>query len=188
MPRKKEYNEDLVVEKAMQLFWANGYRNTSARMLEKSMGINRFSIYSSFENKEGVLLASVKQYKNLIKKELLDALTEGPRNIEQIKTFFYNFLHFTKDKNRYKGCLLINTANELTDDIPENVALEIVRFSEEILNAFIYIIAAEKDKSPDIVAKEANYFFVALQGVMLTSKTVNMEQIDNYIEMTFRQG
>ena len=187
MPRHKAYNEEFVAEKAMQLFWANGYRNTSARMLEKGMGINRFSIYSSFEDKEGVLLASVIQYKSLIKKELLDPLTEGPKIIQQIQTFFYNFLHFTKEKNRFKGCLLINTANELADDIPEKVAVEIVRFSEEILNAFKHIIAAEKGKPTDLVAKEANYLFVALQGLMLTSKTVSQEQMDNYIEMTFRQ-
>ncbi|MFT6198038.1 MAG: hypothetical protein ACJAXY_002382, partial [Nonlabens sp.] len=29
MARKKEYNENEVVEKAMQLFWCNGYETTS---------------------------------------------------------------------------------------------------------------------------------------------------------------
>jgi hypothetical protein len=37
-----------VIEKAMSLFWRNGYQNTSVRMLE-GMGINQFSIYASFE-------------------------------------------------------------------------------------------------------------------------------------------
>jgi AcrR family transcriptional regulator len=43
-----------VIEKAMSLFWRNGYQNTSVRMLEKEMGINQFSIYASFGNKHGV--------------------------------------------------------------------------------------------------------------------------------------
>ena len=56
MARKKEYIEDEVIEKAMALFWRNGYETTSIQMLEKEMGINKFSIYSSFGNKEGVFI------------------------------------------------------------------------------------------------------------------------------------
>ncbi|GAK75996.1 transcriptional regulator [Nonlabens ulvanivorans] len=55
MARKKEYIESEVIEKAMTLFWRNGYENTSMQMLEKEMGINKFSIYSSFGSKHGVL-------------------------------------------------------------------------------------------------------------------------------------
>ena len=51
MPREKQYKEEEVIEKAMGLFWKNGYRNTSLRMLSKEMGINQFSINASFGNK-----------------------------------------------------------------------------------------------------------------------------------------
>jgi AcrR family transcriptional regulator len=55
-----------VIEKAMSLFWRNGYQNTSVRMLEKEMGINQFSIYASFGNKHGVFVESLKCYKTKI--------------------------------------------------------------------------------------------------------------------------
>jgi TetR/AcrR family transcriptional regulator, transcriptional repressor for nem operon len=48
MPRTKSYNENEVLERAMNVFWSNGYEATSVRLLEKEMGINQFSIYSSF--------------------------------------------------------------------------------------------------------------------------------------------
>jgi TetR/AcrR family transcriptional repressor of nem operon len=35
MARKKEYIEDEVIEKAMNLFWKNGYVTSSMQMLEK---------------------------------------------------------------------------------------------------------------------------------------------------------
>ena len=63
MARKKAYREDLVIEKAMNLFWRNGYEGTSMQMLEKEMGINKFSIYSSFGSKNGVFLESIACYK-----------------------------------------------------------------------------------------------------------------------------
>ena len=60
MVENKKYNEQEVVEKAMNLFWKNGYEGTSMQMLEKEMGINKFSIYASFGNKHGLFLESLK--------------------------------------------------------------------------------------------------------------------------------
>jgi len=77
MARTKAYIEDEVIDKALQLFWRNGYDTTSVRMLEKEMGINQFSIYASFKNKQGVFLESIKCYKKKIKEELLDKLNES---------------------------------------------------------------------------------------------------------------
>jgi len=37
MPRVKNYNEQEVLEKAMNLFWKNGYETTSMQQLEKEM-------------------------------------------------------------------------------------------------------------------------------------------------------
>ena len=59
MARKKEYIEEEVIDKAMHLFWKKGYENTSMKMLEKEMGINKFSIYSSFGNKDGVFIECI---------------------------------------------------------------------------------------------------------------------------------
>ena len=56
MARRKNYIEEEVIEKAMTLFWRNGYETTSMHMLEQEMGINKFSIYSSFGSKQGVFL------------------------------------------------------------------------------------------------------------------------------------
>jgi AcrR family transcriptional regulator len=67
MARKKEYQEDLVLEKAMHTFWANGFENTSLRILEKDMGINQFSIYSSFGSKQGLFIEVLKKHKGFVK-------------------------------------------------------------------------------------------------------------------------
>jgi len=52
MPRNKTNDDDLVLEKAMNVFWVHGYEGTSVRLLEKEMGINQFSMYASFKNKK----------------------------------------------------------------------------------------------------------------------------------------
>jgi len=185
MPRQKKYDEAIVAEKAMRLFWSNGYHTTSTRMLEKEMGINLFSIYSSFQNKDGVFLASIKCYKNLIRQKLLNPLANKPKTIATLKGFFYDFLNFTKEQKKYKGCLLINTANELGEDMTESISKEISSFSEEIRLQISSILNEVLPKNETILTSKTNYIFVALQGVSLTAKALNKEQIDDYIEMTF---
>jgi len=52
MARKKMFDDNDVIEKATALFWQRGYENTSMSQLESAMGINKFSIYASFESKK----------------------------------------------------------------------------------------------------------------------------------------
>ena len=89
MSRKKQYIEAEVLDKAMRLFWRNGYENTSMQMLEKEMGINKFSIYSSFGSKHGVFLKSLESY-NQKTRSMFNKLKQGEGGIEDIKTFFYD--------------------------------------------------------------------------------------------------
>ena len=185
MPRQKNYDKTVVTDKAMRLFWSNGYHTTSTRMLEKEMGINLFSIYSSFQNKDGVFLASVKCYKELIRQQLLIPLAKKPKNVATLKGFFYDFLNFTKEQKTYRGCLLINTANELGTDMKEAIAKEITSFSEEIRSQISLILSQNQSTKDADLVRQTNYIFVALQGVSLTAKALNKAQIDDYIEMTF---
>ena len=86
MARKKEYKEEEVIENAMYLFWQNGYENTSMKMLEQEMGINKFSIYSSFGSKHGLFLESLKCYNSKIKK-IFEKLKNASNGVEDIKEF-----------------------------------------------------------------------------------------------------
>lgn len=185
MPRNKSYNEKEVAMKAMRLFWSNGYRATSTRNLQNEMGINLFSIYSSFKNKDGVFLESIKCYKELLRQNLLKPLAQKPKNVIALKCFFYDFLRFTKNKGVYRGCFLINTANELGHGMSIDISNQIGDFSKEI-RAYIYeVLSYNTQESIEDLERKTNYLFVALQGVSLSAKALTKKQIDDYIEFTF---
>ena len=185
MPRQKEYNEKEVIEKAMYLFWRNGYENTSTRMLEKEMGINQFSIYSSFGNKQGVLIESIKCYKNKIK-EISDKLKESKEAVEGIKQYFYDFIEFTKEDEHNKGCLLINTANELGIDGDPLVLDEIIDFMNDLITLFVGNLKINISKNEKTILKQANYLIISITGLSVASKVFSEEQLHDYIETTFK--
>lgn len=187
MPRKKKYNEDEVAEKAMHLLWKNGISNTSMRMLEHEMGINQFSIYSSFGDKQGLVLESMKCYRNKISNDLLAPLKSSNKGVEDIKTYFLNFIDFSKDLDSNKGCFMTNTVSEFGSKIDSFLKIEINRYATKVKNAFIEklrINTSEGYNEKEIVRK-ANYLMVALQGISAASQILDEQSLIDFIDITF---
>jgi TetR/AcrR family transcriptional repressor of nem operon len=184
MARKKQYIEEEVIEKAMVLFWRNGFETTSVRMLEKEMGINQFSIYSSFGNKEGVFLESMKCYKKKVQKELIDKLLASKDGILAIEQYFHNFIEFSRDTDQNKGCLLTNTVNELGQNADKVILDGILKFASNVKAAFIEKLKEDASKSEELIQKQANYLMVSLQGLSVASKMFTKEQLDDFIVTT----
>ena len=62
MGRKKNYNRDKLIEKAMKIFRINGFAGTSTQMLVEGLGDNRFSLYAEFGSKQELFDAALERY------------------------------------------------------------------------------------------------------------------------------
>lgn len=186
MARKKAYNEEEVIEKATELFWNKGFEMTSMRSLEQAMGINKFSIYSSFGSKQGVFLKSIKCYINKTH-AITDKLKTSLKGTEAIKDFFYDFLEFSKNNNNGKGCLLTNTSGELGVDGDKEIMSEIYLFANNLKSIFIEKLKSDKSKDEKLIIKQANYLLIAKQGLSNASKVFEQQILEDFIEMSFEK-
>ncbi|KAA2299393.1 helix-turn-helix transcriptional regulator, partial [Clostridioides difficile] len=66
MARGKEFEESVVLDKAMRLFWEQGYEKTSMTDLVNHMGIHRKSLYDTFGDKHTLFLKAVDLYDHKI--------------------------------------------------------------------------------------------------------------------------
>ena len=64
MPRSEVFNRDEVLEKAKNVFWLKGYNATSMQDLVNATGLNRSSIYNSFESKLNLYKLTLEKYQN----------------------------------------------------------------------------------------------------------------------------
>ncbi len=184
MARKKQYIEEEVIDKAMHLFWRNGYENTSMQMLEKEMGINKFSIYSSFGNKHGLFLESLKSYKSKIA-GIFEKFKNASNGAEDIKQFFYDSVNIGYQENHEKGCLVTNTYNEFSGSEDQEINEQMNAFMDNLKELFIEKLKINSDKDEATIMKQANFLVLAKHGLAAATRVNSKQEIEDYIEMIF---
>ncbi len=114
MPWEKQFNIDEALGKAMEAFWARGYEATSMQDLVECMGINRGSIYATFGDKRGLFIEALRRYDAIHRHDWAEAisLTRSPR--EAILGIFEDAIEVVLNTGARMGCLLVNTALELS--------------------------------------------------------------------------
>ena len=185
MARKKQYIEEEVLTKAMNLFWRKGYENTSMQMLEKEMGINKFSIYSSFGSKHGLFLESLKCYKSRVA-AMFEKFKNATQGVDDIKQFFYDSVEISSEKEAEKGCLLTNTYNEFSESDDPIVNELMSTFMNSLKDLFIEKLKISGYTNEDELLKLANFLVLAKHGLAAASRVNTDKEIKDYIEMTFK--
>src|SRR3954464_3623147 len=60
--RVRQFDADEALDRALEVFWRNGYEGASLPELTAAMGINRPSLYAAFGNKEELFRKAVARY------------------------------------------------------------------------------------------------------------------------------
>lgn len=182
MPRKKEYDPNEVLQKAMYVFWQNGYRSTSLRMLEKELGINQFSIYSSFQSKHNLFVEVLKQYREHMREGIVQILINSEGNLDDIEQFFKAFIDAVKNGESPNGCLVANTAAEIgsTDNEIHGALKAYFAMMEEAFYKLLKKSQSRGQLAKDIDLREkAKYLVTCTEGLSLSSKV--MDDSDLYL-------
>ncbi len=126
--RYKEYNPNQVLEKSIVLFWNKGVKGCSINDIVEETGVNRFSLYHEFQNKQGILEASLQLYRTRYAEEKMKILNENGDLATIILSFFMSFL---ETKKPVAGCYMIHVGTELADT-DESVKNEMVSYLSNI--------------------------------------------------------
>ena len=113
MARPKEFEHDVVLDRAMQVFWSRGYQATSIQHLVARMGIQRGSLYATFGDKRALFFAAIDRYDRVVTARLLAALDEPASGADAIRRFFWLKIELALGAGRPRGCLVTNSATEL---------------------------------------------------------------------------
>lgn len=125
MPRVKLFKEEEVLQRAMELFWKQGFHATSIQDLVSHLGINRASLYDTFGSKEELFERALQLYRTTNKKGIVDFLNQQPSVKAGLLALFEQSIQASIKDPDAKGCFVVNTTTELlpaSEDIRELAA------------------------------------------------------------------
>ncbi len=114
MPWEKQFNTSEALTKAMQAFWARGYEATSMQDLVDCMGINRGSLYATFGDKRSLFIQALRHYDTVHRQAWVRALERAGSPRAAIQGAFEGAIAAVLEEGSRDGCLLVNTALELS--------------------------------------------------------------------------
>ena len=112
MVRTKEFDPEVALERAVELFWERGYEKTSLHDLVERMGIGRRSLYDTFGDKHTLFLAALRRYSAHWSEEATRITTEATDARQAIRLLFE--MSLTNGAALHRGCMVVNTATEAT--------------------------------------------------------------------------
>ncbi|QDU63361.1 HTH-type transcriptional repressor ComR [Planctomycetes bacterium Pan216] len=117
--RPREFDREEALEKAMQVFWRNGYEATGLSELLSAMNIARQSLYCAFGDKRSLFLEAVRHYvETQSPHRLIVMLGAADSPLAGIRQTLEALVDVPSDQ-QVLGCLLCNASAEFGMRDPE---------------------------------------------------------------------
>jgi TetR/AcrR family transcriptional regulator, transcriptional repressor for nem operon len=193
MARKKEFDPDQALAKAMAVFWRLGYENASLELLLREMGIAKQSLYDTYGDKRGLYMKALVYYRRQTNDGLRRLFGAGRPVKEAFAKLLFGLSAESREQHE-QGCLLLSANLErdtsdatLTEFLRDNQAEVEGIFREALLRARK---AGELSRSADTKAL-ARFFAVTIQGMRamarLKSDRKSLEQVARVALETLEQ-
>ena len=112
--RPRSFDRDAALERAMQVFWRQGYEATSVSDLTRAMGINPPSLYAAFGDKEQLYLAALERYEQERRESVVRILEEAPSARQAIERLLEEAAS-EMASGECRGCMLVLSTGQCAD-------------------------------------------------------------------------
>ncbi len=108
--RPRQYDEDVALQAAGEVFWTKGFSATSLDDLTVAMGMNRPSIYRAFGDKEAVYRKALMQFCQGMEAAFERTMLAEDDIRKALASFYQDALAVYTSGDQPKGCLVMGTA------------------------------------------------------------------------------
>ncbi|NEO68631.1 TetR/AcrR family transcriptional regulator [Moorena sp. SIO3H5] len=113
---QKQFDPEVALTKAMEVFWAHGYEAASLSELLKTMGIGKKSLYDTFGNKQSLFLKALEHYAQTTIRDMRDRLSADGSPLGNLTQLLLEFQEMHSQPGSC-GCMLgTNIADFNTED------------------------------------------------------------------------
>lgn len=177
--RTKEFETDEIADAAMQVFWRRGYAATSVQDLVDGTGLSRSSLYSTFQNKQGLYQKALQRYELLTTLNNVKLLSSSGSPKALIRQLLINVVEDDLNDSEHKGCLVANACLELVghdEDVSQFVASNLQKLQHTLESLLIKAQQSGEITSTQNPRALASFFLNTMQGLRVLGKGSPLEQ------------
>ena len=141
--RPREFERDEALDKAMELFWSQGYEATGVAELCDQMGVGRQSLYNTFGDKESLFKEALRRYQSARMRPMVEALRGTGSGLDNVFKVLDSWLEASSDAVN-RGCLMANSIAEFGMREPR-ISAELGAMLGEIEEAFTYALERARE-------------------------------------------
>ncbi len=138
MARPREFDVDIVTNRALGLFAREGYECTSLADLENETGVDRKGLYNTFGSKRGLFIEALKRYEERAIEVLVAPLESAGAGRPEIVHVFGIMASQRGQLKENRGCLFCLTAQSdvaQSEEVADRVQGFLQRFRHGFANA-----------------------------------------------------
>lgn len=173
MPAPKKLEDDEILTRAMQAFWATGWAGTSIRDLEATLGLAAPTIYRRVGSKDELFAAAIDHYTHtIVERRIATHLgSDSDDPLGDLWRFCESALASAKS-SRFRGCLLTLAANE-APELSAATRRTVTRGLDRIRLAIVDAVERATTQgqidteTPDVLGDR---IAVAMQGLLVLSR------------------
>jgi TetR/AcrR family transcriptional regulator, transcriptional repressor for nem operon len=174
MARTKDFDENEVLCKAIQLFWRKGYNATSMQELVDALGISRSSLYDTYTDKHTLFIKALESYQTTGYAQIERIIEEGLPARDTVKKLLELATGSLSTDDQQKGCFMVNAEIEVAPH-DQDVNKMVCQNDQQMEDAFYRVIRAGQE-SGELKNKQdarllARFIFNAVKGMRVTAKS-----------------
>ena len=173
MARPVQIDRDKALKVAREVFWRQGYAATSMNQLLTSMNIGSGSFYAAFGSKPELFAQVIEKYDTWSAAQW-ERIRTSHHGLDAISEFLNTTVVDVSDKNRRKGCLLVNSILEMEGVDTEFHQQLVDRFNslEQRLSVCLQEAKVSGTLREDLsVAEGVGYLMTNIYGLRVASRT-----------------
>ncbi|EPF6351100.1 TetR/AcrR family transcriptional regulator [Acinetobacter baumannii] len=177
--RTKEFETDEIAEAAMQVFWRRGYAATSVQDLVDGTGLSRSSLYSTFQNKQGLYQKALQRYELLTTLNNVKLLSGSGSAKALIRQLLMRVVEDELNDSEHKGCLVANACLELArhdEEVSQFVVSNLQKLQHALESLLIKAQQSGEIGSTQNPRALASFFLNTMQGLRVLGKGSPHEQ------------
>lgn len=188
MARPREFDEEEIMKRVLDVFWRQGYEGTSLKDLMKVTSLTKSSIYAAFNSKADLFRRAGELYSEKFLGFHAEAFAEtSPRRVAE--AILYGTADLHTSTNSPSGCFETNGAlacSAESEDIRQEIVYNRLQMREKMRRRFEEL----RDVGPVLgndCDKAANFVSTIIQGMAVQAKAgATREELHDFLDLAMR--